>query len=329
MISWFARNSVAANLLMFAIIIGGLVSLNNGVRLEVFPDFALDQVNVRVPLRGATPEDVELGVAVRIEEAIQDLEGIDRIVSRSVEGSTSVSIEIDSDYDPRELLDDIKGRVDSINTFPADTEKPIISLSQRTFDVIEVVVAGDYSEDEIRIFAEQIRDELLRREAITQAELRSVRRYEIAVEASPDRLREFDVTLADIANAIRGSSVDLSAGNVRTEGGDVLIRSKGQAYRRGDFESIVVKTNSDGSIVRVSDIATVHDGFEESSLADALQRQARRIHWRQSAPATRATSRSRQRSRNTLPNATRACQPDSNSAPGTTHPCVSPTGWAS
>ena len=266
MISWFARNSVAANLLMFAIIIGGFMALNHGVRLEVFPDFTLDQVNVQVPLRGATPEDVELGVAVRIEEAIQDLEGIDRIVSRSVEGSTSVSIEIDSDYDPRELLDDIKGRVDSINTFPADTEKPNISLSQRSFDVIEVVVAGDYSEDEIRIFAEQIRDELLRKESITQAELRSVRRYEIAVEASPDRLREYDVTLADISNAIRGSSVDLSAGNVRTEGGDVLIRSKGQAYRRGDFESIVVKTNPDGSIVRVGDIATVHDGFEESSL---------------------------------------------------------------
>jgi len=266
MISWFARNTVAANLLMFAIIIGGIVSLKNGVRLEVFPDFALDQINVRVPLRGATPEDVELGVAVRIEEAIQDLEGIDRIVSRSVEGSTSVSIEVDSGYDPRELLEDVKGRIDAINTFPADTEKPVISLAQRTFDVIEVVVAGDYSEDEIRLFAEQIRDELLRREEITQAELRSVRRYEIAVEASPDKLRQFDVTLSDIALAIRGSSVDLSAGNVRTEGGDVLIRSKGQAYRRSDFESIVVKTNPDGSIVRVSDIASVNDGFEESSL---------------------------------------------------------------
>ena len=266
MISWFARNSVAANLLMAAIIIGGLVALNSGVRMEVFPDFEANRISVRVPLRGATPEDVELGVAIRIEEAVQDLEGIDRIVSRSVEGSTSVSIEIDADYDPRELLDDVKGRVDAINTFPADTEKPIISLAVRTFDVIEVVVAGDYSEDEIRVFAEQIRDELLRIEEITQAELRSVRRYEIAIEASADRLREFGVTLADISNAIRGSSVDLSAGNVRTEGGDVLIRSKGQAYRRGDFESIVVKTNSDGSIVRVSDIAVVHDGFEENSL---------------------------------------------------------------
>ena len=266
MISWFARNSVAANLLMVTIIIGGVIALNDGIRLEIFQFSDPDTVSVSVPLRGATPEDVELGVAVRIEEAVQDLEGIDKITSRSVEGSTRVLIEIDSDYDPRELLDDIKSRVDAINTFPADTEKPIISLSTRRWAVISVVIAGDYSEDEIRMYAERVRDDLLRVDGITQVDLGSVRRYEIAIEASPDRLREFDVTLADISRAIRGSSVDISAGNVRTEGGDVLIRSKGQAYRRADFESIVVKTNPDGSIVRVSDIAKVMDGFVEESL---------------------------------------------------------------
>ncbi|MBT8077936.1 MAG: efflux RND transporter permease subunit [Gammaproteobacteria bacterium] len=266
MISWFARNSVAANLLMVTIILGGLYAVNSSVRLEVFPPFDIDTVSVSVPLRGATPEDVELGVAVRIEEAVQDLEGIDRIISRSVEGRTTVQIEIQSDYDPRVILDDIKSRVDAINTFPADTEKPIISISQRRFDVINVVVSGEYAEEEIRRFAEQVRDELLRIDVITQADLSSVRRYEIAIEASADRLREFDVTLADIAAAIRASSVDLSAGNVRTEGGDVLIRSKGQAYRRAEFEEIVVKTNSDGSIVRVRDIAVVKDGFEEESV---------------------------------------------------------------
>ena len=266
MISWFARNSVAANLLMITIITGGILALNDGVRLEIFPFSDPDTVSVVVPLRGATPEDVELGVAVRIEEAVQDLEGIDKITSQSAEGSTRVLIEIDSDYDPRELLDDIKSRVDAINTFPADTEKPVISLSTRRFAVISVVIAGNYSEDEIRMYAERVRDDLLRVEGITQVDLGSVRQYEIAIEASPDRLREFDVTLADISRAIRGSSVDISAGNVRTEGGDVLIRSKGQAYRRADFESIVVKTNPDGSIVRVGDIARVLDGFVEESL---------------------------------------------------------------
>ena len=263
MIAWFAKNSVAANLLMISIIIGGVMSLRDGLRLEIFPSSEPNTVSVSVPLRGATPEDVELGVAVRIEDAIQDLEGIDRVTSRSVEGSTRVSIEIDSSYDAREVLDDIKSRVDAINTFPAETEKPIISLSVRSFPVISVVVAGDYSEDEIRILAEHARDDLLRIDGITQAQLSSVSNYEIAIEASPDRLREFNVTLADLARAIQASSVDLSAGNVRTDGGDVLIRSKGQAYRRTDFEQIVVKTNSDGSIVRVNDIAIVLDGFEE------------------------------------------------------------------
>ena len=266
MISWFARNSVAANLLMVCILIGGLLALRDGIRLEVFPPSDPDTVTISVPLRGATPEDVELGVAVRIEESVKDLEGIERIISRSSEGSTNVQIEVDPDYDPRQLLDDIKSRVDAINTFPADTEKPVIGLRIRRFGVISVVIAGDYSEDEIRMYAERVRDDLLRIDGITQADLDSVRRYEIAIEASPDRLREFDVTLEDISQAIRASSVDISAGNVRTEGGDVLIRSKGQAYRRGDFESIVVKTNPDGSIVRVGDIATVIDGFVEDSL---------------------------------------------------------------
>lgn len=266
MISWFARNSVVANLLMITIIISGVIALKDGIKLEIFPSSDPDTVSVSVPLRGATPEDVELGVAIRIEEAVQDLEGVEEVRSTSVEGSTRVRIEIDSDYDARVLLDDIKSRVDAINTFPADTEKPIISLSVRSFAVISVVVAGDYSEDEIRIYAERVRDDLLRINGITPVSLGSVRRYEIAIEAPADRLREFGVTLEDLSRAIRASSVDLSAGNVRTEGGDVLIRSKGQAYRRVDFETIVVKTNSDGSIVRVSDIAQVLDGFEEESL---------------------------------------------------------------
>ncbi len=267
MIAWFAKNSVAANLLMLSIVIGGLIALNHWVRLEAFPPFDVDTISVSVPLRGASPEDIELGVAVRIEEAVKDIEGIDRIVSQSVEGSTRVRIEVDSDYDPLVVLDTVKSRVDSINTFPAEAEKPIVSLAERRFAVINVVISGVQAEEEIRRFGEQIREELLMLDEVSFVELDSARRYEIAIEASADRLREYDLSLAEIAQAVRQSSVDLSAGNVRTLGGDVLIRSKGQAYSRSDFESIVVKSNPDGTIVRVGDVAEVRDGFEEDSIS--------------------------------------------------------------
>ncbi len=270
MIAWFARNDVAANLLMATIVLSGLYSLLFVMKFEIFPDVEPDTIIVSVALRGATPEDIELGVAIRIEEAVQDLEGVDEIISHSVEGSTAIRIEADSGYDARELLNDIKSRVDAINTFPADTEKPVISLRQRIREVISVVVSGELTEKEIRTYAEQIRDDLLRVEGITQVKLDAVRKYEINIEVSQDQLRNYELTLAEIARSIRSSSLDLSAGNVRTDGGDILIRSKGQAYRRDEFEAIVVKTNPDGSIIRVVDLAKVKDGFEEVSLKTAF-----------------------------------------------------------
>jgi multidrug efflux pump subunit AcrB len=266
MIEWFARNSVAANLLMATIIIGGILSIKTQLTLDVFPNSDPDTISISVPLRGATPEDVELGVATRIEEAVQDLPGISRIVSRSVEGATSVSLEVDEDYDARAILEDVKARVDAINTFPAEAEKPNIGLAIWKFSVIRVVISGDYKEEEILQYAEQVRSNLLRLEDVTQAELGYVRNYEIAIEASQHRLNEFGLTLADLSQAIRNSSLDVSAGNLRAVGGDVLIRSKGQAYRRSEFESIVLKTNPDGSIIRIADVAEVKDSFEEGSL---------------------------------------------------------------
>lgn len=266
MIEWFARNSVAANLLMVAILMSGLITMFTGVKLEIFPSSDPDTISVNVALRGATPEDIELGVAVRIEEAIQDLVGIDEIRSTSREGSTNVSIDVNEDYDPREILDEVKNRVDSINTFPADAEKPIIALSTRKFDVISVAVTSEYGELETRRLAEQVREDLLRLEGISLAELDAVRSYEIAIEVSQDKLRDFNLTINQVTNSIRNSSQDLSAGNVRAAGGDILLRSKGQAYRYADFANIVVKTNEDGSIIRVSDVAEVIDGFEEESL---------------------------------------------------------------
>jgi multidrug efflux pump subunit AcrB len=263
MIAWFTKNHVAANLLLITILLAGLFSLSNRIPLEVFPSFESDVISVKVSLRGATPEDVEQGVSIRVEEAVQDLEGIERITSRSSEGSASISIEVDSGYEPRDMLADIKSRVDAINTFPADAENPVVGLSQRIREVLTVTIAGDYSEAEIREYAERIRDDMLRIPGITQLELTGVRNYEITISVDQDKLRQYNLTLNDISESVGSSSLDISAGNLRSSGGDILLRSKGQAYHKDEFASIVVKNNTDGTIIHLEDVASINDGFEE------------------------------------------------------------------
>jgi multidrug efflux pump subunit AcrB len=266
MIAWFARNHVAANLLMISILLLGVLSIKTSIPLEVFPSFESDVVNVKVSLRGATPSDVEQGVAIRVEEAVQDLIGIEKITSISTEGSASIRIEADNGYDVRTLLSDVKSRVDAINTFPGEAEKAVISVQQYRRDVIDVTISSKHGEREIREFAEQVRDDILRLSQVTQVTLNSVRNYEIAIQVKQDKLKQYQLSLNDIAVAINNSSVDMSAGNIRTEGGDVLVRSKNQAYRKDDFENIIIRTQTDGTRLRVKDIAIVNDGFEETPI---------------------------------------------------------------
>lgn len=264
MIAWFTRNDVAANLLMISLLLAGISTLFLGIPLEVFPTMEMQRVNVNVTLRGSTPEDVEKGVSIRIEEAVQDLEGIERISSVSSEGRSRVSIDIEPDYDARELLTDIKSRVDAINTFPAEAEKPIIGLLVRKREVMSVTVSSPYSEQETREMAEAVRDELLNIPGVTQLELSGVRNYEVAIEVSQDKLHQYNLSIDEVSRAVRASSVDVSAGNIKTEGGDVLIHAKGQAYRKDEFAAIAIKTANDGSIIRLEDVAVINDGFEET-----------------------------------------------------------------
>jgi len=266
MIAWFARNHVAANLLMISILLAGVFMLTKKVPLEVFPAVEFDQVDVTVSLRGASPQDMEQGVAVVIEQNLQDLEGVEQIVSRSSEGSTRISVEVADGYDPKDLLTDIKSRVDAIGNLPADADRPVIALAERIREVISVTVSGNLSEREIRQAAEQVRDDLIRRPGVTQVELDGVRDYEIAIEISAFSLKQHGLTLSQVAQAIQAESGDFSAGNLQTAGNEVLITSKGQRYSQREFENIVIKADNQGGVVRLGDIATVNDGFEESPL---------------------------------------------------------------
>ncbi|RME91949.1 MAG: efflux RND transporter permease subunit, partial [Verrucomicrobia bacterium] len=266
LIAWFTRNGVAANLLMAAILLSGWVALKTGIPTEVFPDFELDMVSVTVPYRGATPAEVEESVVIRIEEAIQDLPGIKRILSTASEGVGSVRVEVDKGYDSRDLLNDIKNRVDSINTFPVETEKPIVSLVQPRSEVINVVLAAEMDERDLRRLGEQIRDEIANLPGITQVGLGGVRPYEIAIEVSEETLQRYGLTLTQVANAIRSTSVNLPGGVIKSPGGEVLLRTYGQAYTGEEFANIVLLTRPDGSRITVGDIAEIKDDFEETPL---------------------------------------------------------------
>jgi len=267
LVAWFVRNPVAANLLMVGIIVAGLMSIFTRSTLEIFPEFDVDAITVGVSYRGATPLETEESVVSRIEEAVWDLEGIEEINGRAGEGGGSVTIEVEKGYDARELLDEVKNRIDAINTFPEDTEKPEISLNQRTTFVLNVAVSGDLTERDLRRKAEQIRDEIANIPGVTQVRTGGTRPYEIAIEAEEQDLLAYNLSLDEIANAIRRSSLDIPAGSIRTRGGDVLLRTKGQAYTGADFGALVLRTRPDGTRITISDVATITDGFEENEIA--------------------------------------------------------------
>ncbi|NCO19764.1 MAG: efflux RND transporter permease subunit [Gammaproteobacteria bacterium] len=261
-IAWFANNSVAANLLMLSLIVGGLFTAVT-ITKEVQPRIETNYVTVSVPYRGATPRDVEEGVLIKIEEAIQDLEGVREIISTAREGSGSVTVEIEASYDITEALDNIKNRVDAIATFPAETEQPSFQRNTWTREVIWVSVFGDVPERTLKEVGRQIRDEIIALPSVTQANLVGDRPYEIGIEVREETLRAYNLTLAEVASAVRKSSMDLPGGRIEAAGGDILLRAMGQAYVGRDFNDIVIRTNPDGSRIVLSDIAEIKDGFVE------------------------------------------------------------------
>jgi len=265
-VAWFARNSVAANLLMLVFIVGGLASLPS-IPQKTFPDINVDMVSIAVEYLGAAPEEVEEGVCIRIEEQIDGIDGIDRIRSTANEGSCAVVAELLSGTDVARAFTDIKNRVDAINTFPAETEKPIVARVTVRRPVVDIAVSGDADERSLRAVAERVRDELTAQSSITQVDVSLARPFEIAIEVSEASLRRYRITFDDVARAVRRSSLDLPGGTIETRGGEILLRTKGQAYRGPEFENLVVLTREDGTRVHVGDVATVTDGFEDTDVS--------------------------------------------------------------
>lgn len=262
-VRWFVRNPVAANLLMVAIAALGIVALPR-VRVEVLPELEPGIVLVTVVHPGASPSEVEEAICRRVEEAVWDVDGVKEVRSTAVEGLGSVSIEVRSDADLRDVLSDVKVRVDAIDSFPVDAEEPIAREVLVRKKVIEVAISGRSDEWSLRRLAEEVRDELLALPNVSQVELASARAPEIAIETDERTLRAFDLSLDELARAVAATSIDLPAGSVDGADGEILLESSREANVGARFEELVVRNGPDGQRLLVRDVARVVDGFRET-----------------------------------------------------------------
>ena len=264
-IRWMAQNHVAANLLMMLFVVGGLVMLRS-IKQEIFPEVSLDAIQIQVPYPGASPEEIEDGIILKIEESLTGVDGIKEIRSEAREGMGVVLAVLEDSANPDIVLQDIKNEVDRIVTFPEDAEKPVISKLINRREVISVVIYGDMEEKALRELAEGIRDELLEEPNITQVDLAGVRPYEVSIEIPEETLRALNLSLREVAERVRRASLDVSGGRIKAQGGEIIIRTKEKRYSAREYKKIVILTREDGTCLTLGEIARVRDTFEDVDL---------------------------------------------------------------
>lgn len=263
LIGWMASNSVAANLLMLVFLLGGLITLPR-IRQEVFPEFDLDIVTVNVAYPGATPEDVEDGILLVLEEAIRGVDGVDRITSTANEGMGVVTAELLLDADGNEVLQDIKSEVDRIVTFPQDAERPVVQLSKARSRVLTILIHGPLGMGELKRLAERARDDLLQSPDISDVEISGIPPVEIAIEISQANLRAYGMTAESVAARLAQLSLDTGGGGIRTSAGEILLRLTDKLETAAEYRQTPLLATAAGDVVRIGDIGEVIDGFAET-----------------------------------------------------------------
>ena len=269
LIEWWARNSVAANLAMLGIFVAGVIGFFSMER-EMEPQVRFPGLVINVSWPGASPQDVEEQIVSRIEEAVSDLDNIDWIRSSSSEGTGEVYILAETTVDFSRFMNDVKIRVDGISSFPRDIEPPQVHQWVNRNEFIRVAVHGDLSERELKRLAEQLRREVATLPAISIVELFGTRMEEVSIEVTEQALRRYGLTFQEVADAIGNSSINQSAGTVRTEVGAYQLKVRNQADSEQDFAEIILRQTADGGTIRVGDVATVVDGFEDNEILATL-----------------------------------------------------------
>ncbi len=262
-IGWFARNSVAANVLMALLVVGGLFTVPT-IRQEVFPSIELDIITVSVAYPGASPKEIEDAICIRIEQALRGIQGAKRIRSSASEGRGTVIVELLAGEDGERRLNDIRGRVDGIDSFPESAKTPVVRQGEFRFQVLDIAVSGHVDEFTLKRIGQQTRDEIAGLPGVTDAELIATRPYEVSIELSDESLRRYGLTFDEVARAVSRSSLNLPGGTLRTASGEILLRTRGQAYNGEEFAAIPLIARADGTHLTLGDVATVVDGFRES-----------------------------------------------------------------
>ncbi|MEY2909163.1 MAG: hypothetical protein RLZZ602_1686, partial [Pseudomonadota bacterium] len=266
LIAWFIDNPVAANLLMLILMGAGVLGLT-AVHREEFPEIEVPAIAITVPYLGAAPTEVESGVCLRIEEAIQGIVGIKRIKTSAKQGMCSTTAELEADADASVALDDIKAQVNAIATLPKNTERPIVSKITVQSMVMQIAISGATTERVLKTLAEQLRKELLELPEISFVDILYRRRDEISVEISELTLREHGLSFANITDAINRASVDIPGGSIKSSNGEILLRSNGQRYSAEDLANISVLGRTDGTQLLLGDVANIIDGFEQNDVS--------------------------------------------------------------
>ena len=264
MIRWFTQNGIAANFLMLAILIGGAYSLFFRIPLEVSPERDFKSVMIQMQYRGATAKDVERAILIPIEEALEAIEGIKSLTSGGNRGNGWLYIEAESGTDLRALMDDITAQINTINTFPDETERPRIFIpdSSNWWEVLSIAVTGNLSPHELREVARRVQEDVLALPGVSRSQVTGDQRYEISVEVKPEKLLSYGLSFQDLANAIRQFSIDLPAGTIDSDSGTFVIRTRGQAYDEIDFSQLPIRA-ANGAELLLGEVATINDGFEE------------------------------------------------------------------
>jgi multidrug efflux pump subunit AcrB len=269
LIEWWARNPVAANLLMVGIFVSGIIGFSSLER-EMDPQVKFPGLEIEVTWPGAAPQEVEEQIVARIEEAVSDMDAIEWVRSTSAESYGGVYILAEQQVDFTQFMNDVKIRVDSISSFPRDIEQPKVRQWVNRQEMMSVAVHGDMSERELKRLAEKLRREVAVLPAITVVELFGVRREEVSVQVSEEALRRYNLSFSDVATAIRNSSINQSSGSVRTEVGTYQLKVRSQADTEEEFSTIIIRQTEDGGTLRVGDVATVVDGFEDNPILATL-----------------------------------------------------------